>query len=788
MNKPLLLLALVFVLQACNGNDDETDGGPYAADIVWTEYGIPHITANDWGGLGYGYGYAFSQENYCVLMKEFVRANGESARYLDDGDIDDDFVWKYFNNDERIQTVFVDSLSDQMQQLGSGYIAGINRYLEETGVDNLAEGEDGCRGAEWVREVTIMDMGRLLHKLMLYGSGGQLGGYMVAAEPTLPLVKASPKPTAALLAKLDTASMIQKLAIPENQRLGSNAYGIGADASANQSGILFGNPHFPWQGPRRFYMSHLTIPGVYDASGGSLYGIPIVLIGFNENLAWSHTVSYANRFTFYELTLNPANPLEYEYDGETRTIEPVIVSAENADGSSVEHTFYESHFGPILDLGGLSPLLAGWPNDFDTVLTYRDANLENFRGFDQWIGMGQAANLDEFIEEMKAIGIPWVNTIAADRYGDALYSDISTVPHVTEQKLNDCARGIIATTLTGMGRPTLDGSDSDCEWGNDDGAPEGVFGFDSLPILETREYGANANDSHWLSSPRQLLEGFSPLTGPERYEQTLRSRLTFVQAEERLDDTDGLNSPDGFSVEQVKTISYSSRNHAAELVLDDLVTLCSAVGDWSTYSSNPASIAEACTLLGSWDGTHTLDSVGAHIFHEFWRIARDMEELWQVPFDAADPVNTPNTLNVANGTVAEDLRQALATGVDVLLTAGITLDQPWGDVQFDEKNGVRIPIHGGSSAMLFNVISSDLVDGEGYSAIEHGNSYMQAVTWDETGCPDASAMLTYSQSTDPTSAHYADATALYSEGGWIDMAYCEADIEAAELRRVSISQ
>jgi acyl-homoserine-lactone acylase len=90
--------------------------------------------------------------------------------------------------------------------------------------------------------------------------------------------------------------------------------------------------------------------------------------------------------------------------------------------------------------------------------------------------------------------------------------------------------------------------------------------------------------------------------------------------------------------------------------------------------------------------------------------------------------------------------------------------------------------------MMFGVITSRLVDGEGYSDIVHGNSYMQAVTWNESDCPDAYAILSYSQSTDPASDHYADATELYANSGWIDMPFCAADREAQELRRESISE
>ncbi|MEP5765208.1 MAG: penicillin acylase family protein [Halieaceae bacterium] len=804
------VLAAVFLfpfLFACSdGNDNFSPAAPppgevgptFSADIVWTEYGIPHVTATDWAGLGYGYGYAYATQNYCVVMEEFVRSAGESARYLGaDGDLNLDFVMKLYNTDEVIQRIYFDAQPQRILDLGEGYVAGLNRYLNETGVDNLAEGEEGCRGAEWVREVDSFDLARLLHKRILRGSADPLADFMVAAEPPAGLAAAGApaldfKAQLKQLAALDRVEARARLGLPEPEVIGSNAYAVGAEAvQGGNSGLLFGNPHFPWQGPDRFYMSHLTIPGEYDVMGAALHGLPLVVLGFNKDVAWSHTVSTAARFTFYELTLNPDNLLEYIYDGEIRALEPTTVSTEvlAADGSveTVEHTFWLSQYGPVLDLGELNGALGGWPNLAGTIIAYRDANVENLRGLDQWLKMGLAGDLSELKTELEDIGIPWVNTIAADRFGDALYSDISTVPHVSQQKIDSCVRGFIGPLLTDAGFVTLDGADSACEWGNDPGAPEGVFGYDSLPKLDTREYGANANDSYWLSNPRQLLEGFSQIIGLEGIEQSLRTRLTFVQAEERLDGSDGLAAP-LFTNELVRQIHYSARNLPAELILADLVADCSAVSDWSTYSSSPVAVADACAILAAWDTRHTIDSTGGHIFYEFWLEVRSLDALWAVPFDAADPVNTPNTLNTADSTLMEAVRQGLADGVQRLLDNGIALDIPWGEVQFDERNGVRIPIHGGSGSMLHNVISSSLIDGEGYADIRAGNSYMQAVSWDQSDCPDANAVLTYSQSSDPTSAHYADATELYSQSGWIDMPFCEADRDAQEIGRASIEE
>lgn len=88
------------------------------------------------------------------------------------------------------------------------------------------------------------------------------------------------------------------------------AYATATDAlSASGRGMLLGNPHYPWRGPSRFHLIHTTIPGEVDVMGTSLLNTNRVAIGFNQDIAWTHTVSTAMRFTLYQLTLNPEKPL-----------------------------------------------------------------------------------------------------------------------------------------------------------------------------------------------------------------------------------------------------------------------------------------------------------------------------------------------------------------------------------------------------------------------------------------------------------------------------------------------
>lgn len=766
--------------------------GNYDANIVWTEYGIPHVTADDWGSLGYGAGYAYAKENFCVLMKEVIRANGESMRWFgsNGGSLADDLVYRYYSNDEYIENEFIAAADATLQAMTVGYAEGFNRYLAETGVENLPEGREGCRDADWVRPITEIDLAKVYRKLILRAGIGTLAPLILdATAPTMTIAASDPVPAESIEIRESDWGM------PEATEMGSNAYGIGAEGSQTEHGILLGNPHFPWSGPERWFQQHLTIPGVYDVMGASLQGVPVVNIGFNQNLAWSHTVSTGRRFTGYELHLLEDDPMKYMYDDEVLDIEtvPVTIQVKLGDGTIVDDVqdIYTTQYGPIIDLRLVNGAFGGWPTGNNTVLAVRDANIDNTRALNQFQAIGKSDCIAELEQALAMIGLPWVNTIAADRQGAALYADITTVPHVTSEKLNSCADSIISVALTTNRFFTLNGSRSECQWGNDPGAPEGLFGVENLPRLGTSSdvpYVANSNDSYWLSNPNSLLVGFSPLIGAEGVQQSLRTRQAFVQAEERLTATDGLSAEPGFTVELLQDVMYGNRNIAQELTLADVLAICDSVADWSLYSDNPVEAASACGILASWDGLFNNDSVGATIWNEFWRRVEGTKNLWAVPFDAEDPVATPNTLNDEDPAVVEAVKQALGDGVDFMVDGGIPLDRIWGEVQFRPVGpGDDIPIHGGSGRFMFSVISSRFVDQVGYADIPTGNSYIQTVTWDETECPDAYAVLTYSQSTNPASDHYADLTRVYSDKGWNDMPYCAADIQASKIDEIDLS-
>jgi acyl-homoserine-lactone acylase len=565
--------------------------------------------------------------------------------------------------------------------------------------------------------------------------------------------------------------------------IGSNAVAVGrAGTRDHQHGLLLGNPHFPWLGPERFYQFQYTIPGKVDVAGAGLFGVPLVLIGHTATVAWSHTVSTAYRFTPFQLTLVPGSPTTYLVDGkpEAMTSRTVTVQSKQSDGSlkDVSRTLYSTRWGPVFNS------LVGVPLPWTptTAFAMGDVNAQNFRILNHFFAVDQATSAPQVLDILNRYqGIPWVNTIASDKQGNALYADIGAIPNVSDAKAQQCNTALGDATFADLRLPVLDGSRSSCAWDNDsDAAVPGIFGFSHEPHLFRDDYVTNSNDSYWLSNPHQPLEGYAKIIGDERTARALRTRIGLIMTQARVDGKDGLG-PAGFTRQGMQDILFGDRNYSGELARDDAVAMCrqfeAAGGQAPTSSGGTVAVGNACDVLAAWDLHDSASSRGAVLWRRFWdRAGAATGGPWLHPFDSSDPVNTPNTLNTAHPTV----RTALGDAIHDLNSAGIPLDGPLGDEMFVTRGGERIPLHGGPGPNgQFNVITTPFSTSTGIGEPVHGSSFIQVVTWNDGACPDAATMLTYSLSEDPTSPHNADQTRLYSRGEWVPERFCEDAIKAS---------
>jgi len=745
-------------------------------DVARTTHGVPHVRATDFRSLAYGLAYAYAQDNVCMFADSLLTVRGERSRYfgaearprqrtddeygggsgfMDLKNEDSDFFFKGYIDLERLRADYAAGPAEPRQLL-EGFAEGYNRYLK----DNAGKLPAACAGAKWVKPISFDDMVLVVAEKALHASGQVFAADFVAAGrtpgETVSLAKLAPS-------KLDTRTLVAQLEHLKRQGIGSNALAVGKEASSNGRGLLLGNPHFPWTTTDRFYQAHLTVPGRYDAMGVIIGGIPAVVIGFNRDVAWSHTVTTAYHFNTFRLALDAGDPTgtTYLYDGRRRkmTSRTVTVEALQPDGSLSRRskTFHFSHQGAVIvrPEAGMT-----WTSGAAFVLA--DPNRNNSRMLQQWLGIGMAGNVRELKASLdKVVGLPWVNTIAADRNGDTLYADASVVPHMgTDKFINGCL--LVEAALM------FDGSRSNCGPGQDVGAPSGIYSPKNAPWMMRTDYVGNSNDSYWLTNPKALLTGpaplgFSPLYGSAGIEQSLRTRLGFRQLEERLAQKRKIDLAD------MQSLAFSNRVHAAELVLPELLTACSSAGDALTR--------QACNTLQAWDRRADVDSRGAVLFREFWSVAAKLPNKWATPFDPADPVHTPR--GVAPATMPGMLA-ALRGAAEKLQSLGVPLDGRLGDYQVEPRNGQRIALHGGNGddeGTYSSLTMATELTPAGYVGVYWGQSYIQTVSFDAQG-PVAHALLTYGQSVDPQSPWYADQTLAYSRKQWQVLPFTPAKIKA----------
>lgn len=787
-------------LSACNHTDSNkssstpvatTKPAPkYQTEIRRTAFGVPHIKANDEAGLGFGAGYAYAQDNYCLLMDAFVTANGERARYFGaeaeydatgaDGDgagqnnLSSDFYYKLINDDATVQAAFAQRPAE-IQQLIRGYVAGVNRYLRDTGKANLPE---ACQNAEWVRDITELDVIRLMRRLAVLNSGAMYLDDIVGAQP--------PKPGASKLAFFPARNKRSSL-IGKPRAAISNGIALGKEATETGAGMLLANPHFPWTTHLRFYQQHLTIPGKLDAAGASIGGLPVIQIGYNPRVAWTHTVNNSAHGAFFMLALDDKDPTRYLVDGVSKPLskKTFTVTVKTASGAlqKVERDIYVSEYGPILANSTLP-----WTQSM--AFAYADANLDNNRLLDQWHAMAKTNTVAELKTSLTTIvGTPWVNTLAADRDGNTYYGNITPVPYVTSAKSAKCIAADLQP-LMAEGIHILNGSNSACRLDTAANAPQkGIFPGDQLPSLLRSDYVHNANDSSWLSNPLQPLTGFAPVVSLDNIEQQGRTRFGLKMIADRLNGRDGLAGT-RFSTSNLLNLAFSNRHTFATTLLPDLKALCRATPFATLPDGQNVDLRQACAILTKWDGTAETNSIGVPLFSAWFNVVREVlgDAVYATPFNPADPINTPSGIRLNDPEINEAARALLAFAAQQLASTGVDITKPWGDIHVAEFGKQRIPMHGGPDPEYYNQIGTKKLIQNGQLKVNTGSGFVMAVSF-ANGKPDARGILAFSQSTNPRSPHFADQAPYFASKNWQPFPFTDAEIKAdPAFKTVSISE
>lgn len=257
-----------------------------------------------------------------------------------------------------------------------------------------------------------------------------------------------------------------------NEGIGSNNWVATGSMTESGTPLLANDPHLGIQMPSIWYEIglHCTPKNddcPYDVVGFALPSSPGVVIGHNADIAWGVTNVGADVQDLYRITVNPDNPLQYQWDGEWRDMTTREETVRFGDGEApITFTVRETHLGPIINDNQLDEEtgeLLGFNNDDPVALRWTGLDLSTLT--QSLLLLDKASNWTEFREALSYWDVPSQNFVYADTSGNIGYQMPGRIPYRAADH---------------DGLVPADGSSSAFEW-------RGFVPFDELPRIYNPE-------------------------------------------------------------------------------------------------------------------------------------------------------------------------------------------------------------------------------------------------------------------------------------------------------------
>jgi penicillin G amidase len=349
--------------------------------------------------------------------------------------------------------------------------------------------------------------------------------------------------------------------------LGSNNWALSGKRTVSGKPLLANDPHLGLSAPALWYFARLEAPGM-NVIGATLPGIPAVVLGRTDSIAWSFTNTGPDVQDLFIEELDPANPGQYRTpDGMAAfLVREEVIEIKNKPA----HRFIvkKSRHGPIISESYDRARNLINTDRFALALRWTALDLDN-QSVIGLLDMNRATNLEAFKKALRKNYAPMQNVVMADTVGNIVFQTAGVAPKRT---LHQGLYGVAPAP----------GWDKQYDW-------QGYIPFDQLPAAENPEQG-------WLATANQQILAVNnpnPLTGdwelPFRYE-----RITALLEAKQQHDFASMRTMQG------DTLS---------LAATPLLPLFKATQ--STHSN--ASAVQA--IITGFDGDMRIDSSGALLFN-----------------------------------------------------------------------------------------------------------------------------------------------------------------------------
>lgn len=682
---------------------------PYTATIARDRFGIPHVHGATDADTAYGLAWAHAEDDFLTLQQSALAARGRLATVEGRDAAPIDYLVALLRVGETTAAGYP-HLDADTRALVEGYASGLNAYA-------------------------AANPGEVISRELFPVTGEDL---VAASVQKAPLFFGLDVILAALFADAPLDDVRHDLARPTGREVavpaGSNVLVVGPTRTPDGATHLVSNSHQPWTGPVAWYEATVSSDAGWRATGALFPGVPTIVLGHNERVAWSFTVNRPDLVDVYRLDVDPEDPTRYRVDGEWLDMEVSEVGVEVALLGRLRWTFPQevawTIYGPVIRR-----------DDGDVALRW--AGMDSVGIFQQLHRMNRSGDVDELLDALAdQDGFASFNVGAADADGRIAYLYHALLPR-REQLAGVDWHGVVP----GDTRATL--------W-------QEVLPFGELPRVDDPGSGFLQNANSTPFSATTGTEAPDPATWPEattgieRYE-TNRSRrtLTLLDGDEPVD------------LDRLLAVKYDTRYDERSAVARWRERLVAARDELAGDDERAG-----LDVLAGWDLSADVGSLGTAM------LVLTLAELFEDDRVTFDPARLGD-VEVADEVPDEVLLDAYRAAVAWLLDAHGRVDVPWGEVNRLRRGAVDLPLRGAPDVL--RAIYGERTD-DGVLAGIAGDAYVAAITFDADGVVTSQAVHPFGSATlDEGSPHHADQAPLFAAEALRSVPFTDEEMAAAAV-------
>lgn len=595
-------------------------------EVYRDRMGIPHIYASTLHDLFFTQGYVHAQDRFWQM--DFWRHIGSArlSEMFGESQVETDAFLRTLGWRQLAEQEY-GMLSEESRALLQAYTDGVNAYLASHSEDALSL---EYAVLKLLNKDYVIEPWQPIHtltwaKVMAWDLRGNMGSEIqravfaktLSAEQIDEILPPYPKDHPVIVPKIGEGvsrpdALFHAMPVPPlgglfeqvaerfgaldallgsgSRSLGSNSWVVAGSRTVTGKPILANDPHLAAQMPSIWYQIGLhcrpkteTCP--LELAGFSFAGVPGIIIGHNERIAWGFTNVGPDVMDLYIEKVNPENSNQYEVNGQWVDFETRKEVIQVAGGEPVEITVRLTRHGPVISdtYGPLKDKVD--PKDKDAkpfreragielpshyVIALRWTALEPLQVFEAVWGFNRAQNWEEFRQAARLFAVPAQNLVYADVDGNIGYQ----MP------------GLIPIRKDGDGRYPVPGWTDEYEW-------QGYIPFEELP------YSFNPASGYIATANNQVNPWDYPYLITADWDYGYRAKRIVDLIEQ---------APGKIDLAYIQKMQGDGYDAGAEIVIPILMQI----------SLSDAHLEQVRDVLKGWDYQTNMDSAAAALYEVFW--------------------------------------------------------------------------------------------------------------------------------------------------------------------------